>query len=128
MPPGTEELEAASDGTKLTLDPAVGYVGEGTIRLDVANSEDEYFIVLEIGAEADYTRNGGLRRVDFDGNVDESTHPACADGTGFVGAFATKAERANLRLTFGPGCLSAKPILWKKAKRFRSASIKAGQN
>ncbi len=128
LPSGTEDLEAASEGTKLTLDPGLGYVGEGKIRLDVANSDDdESFIYLEVGAEAEYTRNGNLRRVDFDGNVDESTHPDCDDGTGFVGAFATKGERANLRLTFGPGCLSQKPILWKKAKKFRKASIKAGR-
>ena len=128
LPPGTEDLEVASEGTKLTHDPGVGYVGEGKIRLDVADSDDdESFIYLEVGAEADYTRNGSLRRVDFDGNVDESTHPACPEGTGFVGAFATKGERANLRLTFGPGCLSEKPILWKKAKNFRKASIKAGR-
>jgi hypothetical protein len=128
LPPGTEDLEAASEGTKLTLDPGLGYVGEGKVRLDVANSDDdEYFIYLEVGAEADYTRKRGIRRVDFDGNVDESTHPDCPDGTGFVGAFATKGERANLRLTFGPGCLSRKPILWKKAKNFRKASIKAGR-
>jgi hypothetical protein len=125
LPPGTVELEASSEDGRVSYG-SEDYAASGTIRLDVADSDDdEYFINLDVGAEGDYVRNGDLRRVNFDAVVDQSSHPACDESTGSAdGAFAVKNERVNLRLIFGGGCLSDQTILWKKARKFRRASIK----
>jgi Ca2+-binding RTX toxin-like protein len=130
LPPGTIELQASSEDTKLGYDPGLDdYVASGTIRLDVVDSDDdESFINLDLGAEGEYVRKGDLRRVNFDGVVDQSSHPDCDESTGaFDGAFAVKKERANLRLIFHGGCLSDQTILWKQAKKFRRAWIKVGR-
>jgi hypothetical protein len=130
LPRGTVELQASSEDTKLEYDPGLDeYVASGTFRLDIADSDDdESFIKLDLGAEGEYVRNGDLRRVNFDGVVDQSSHPDCDESTGaFDGAFAVKKERANLRLVFRGGCLSEQTILWKKAKKFQRAWIKVGR-
>ena len=88
---------------------------------------DERAIELDVSGPAEYKKKGELRRVDFQGSVENgpTTDLNCDKAATFDGAFAVKGERANLRLSFsgGTGCLSSKPIVWR-TRNLEKASIK----